>query len=48
MQVKDILKKSSNEGDFNKKKFRLSNEFKYDLDQIGLLKSAELIWINIC
>ncbi len=41
MQVKDILKKSSNRGAILiRRNLDCQNEFKFDLDQIGLLKSA--------
>ncbi len=43
MQVKDILKKSSNRGAILiRRNLDCKNEFKYDLDQIGLLKSARI------
>ncbi len=43
MQVKDILKKSSNRGAILiRRNLDCENEFKIDLDQIGLLKSASI------
>ena len=43
MQVKDILKKSSNRGAILiRRNLDCQNEFKFDLDQIGLLKSTKI------
>jgi len=43
MQVADILKKSSNRGAILiRRNLDCQNEFKYDLDQIGLLKSTNI------
>mgnify|MGYP000226931458 CR=1 FL=1 len=43
MQVADILKKSSNRGAILiRRNLDCQNEFKFDLDQIGLLKSTEI------
>ncbi len=43
MQVKDILKKSSNRGAILiRRNLDCQNEFKFDLDQIGLLKPARI------
>ena len=43
MQVGDILKKSSNRGAILiRRNLECKNEFKADLDQIGLLKSTEV------
>ena len=43
MQVKDILKKSSNRGAILiSRNLDCQNEFKFDLDQIGLLQSARI------
>ncbi len=43
LQVKDILKKSSNRGAILiRRNLDCQNEFKFDLDQIGLLKSAKI------
>ena len=43
MQVEDILKKSSNRGAILiRRNLDCQNEFKFDLDQIGLLKSTKI------